>query len=606
MRMPRVLARLRRTTPLSSGAVALLRRLLTEFGAQHWSRYALAVLCMGIAAGCTAGSAYLIGDVINQAYVYKNLPGIIVLCLVTTLLFTAKGIASYVQTVVLSRIANSIVAENQRRMFATLLSQGVGYFSDRHSSEFIMRLNFGAGAVGAVLNQLIIALGRDLLTLIGLSAVMVLQDPWLSLIAFVVLPPAVLTVRRLTRRARNIILTEFTSGMRFVEIVVEAVQGIRIVKAFGLEKPMIQSAENNILAYEKAANKLARVSNRASPLMETLGGVAISVMLFYAGFRVLVMGGTPGEFVSFITAFLLAYEPAKRLTRLHLDVGTSLVGVELLFDFLDSPVSEPADGQKPLLAVTDGRVEFRNVTFEYRPGQPVIRNMSFATEPRQVTAFVGPSGGGKTTIVNLILRFYDAAGGSILIDGTDIRSVSRASLRRQVAYVGQDVYLFRGTIRENIAAGGPDATDDQIIEAAKLAFAHDFIISFPRGYDTEVGEHGTQLSGGQRQRISIARALLRDAPIILLDEATAALDSESEARIQEALNRLCADRTTIVIAHRLQTVMNAHRIYVVENGEIVEAGVHDMLIRKNGRYKAFYTLQLGKPQEADVPQLAAS
>lgn len=606
MGIRQVLGKLRPSPPLSSGMLGLLRRLVGDFGARHWRQYALAFVCMAVSAGATAGTAYLIGDVINQAYVYKNLVGITVLCLVTTFLFTAKGVASYLQTVILSRIGNGIVAENQRRMFQKLLAESVGYFAIRHSSEFIMRLSFGAQAVSSVLNQLIMALGRDVFTLVGLVIVMVVQDPWLSLIGVLVMPPAVLAVRKLARRARRIVMTEFTSGMRFLETVLETVKGIRVVKAFGLEKPLQQAAEENIVAFQQAANKLARVSNRATPLMEALGGVAISLVLFYGGFRVLVMGATPGEFVSFIAAFLLAYEPAKRLTRLHLDVATNLAAVEMLFDFLDSPATEPADGHKPPLQVTSGRIEFRNVTFGYRPQQPVLRDMSFVAEPRQVTALVGPSGGGKTTVINLILRFYEAGEGAVLIDGTDTTTISLESLRRQIAYVGQDVYLFRGTIRENIAAGKQKADDAEIIEAAKAAFAHDFIMSFPDGYDTDVGEHGAQLSGGQRQRISIARALLRDAPIVLLDEATAALDSESEARIQEALARLCAHRTTIVIAHRLQTIINANRIYVIEDGEIVESGSHEWLIRKNGRYKAFYVLQSREPLQPDAQELAAS
>jgi ATP-binding cassette subfamily B protein len=325
--------------------------------------------------------------------------------------------------------------------------------------------------------------------------------------------------------------------------------------------------------------------------MEMLGGVAIAGALMYGGYRVIATNAAPGQFVSFITAFLLAYEPAKRLARLNIDLNGLLVGARKLLEIVDSPASEPDDSDKPALKLANARVEMRDVTFSYRADEPVLRRMSFVAEPGKVSALVGPSGGGKSTVLSLLLRFYEVDQGAIVIDNQIISDCSRASLRQQTAYVGQDVYLFRDTIRENIAFGKIGATEDEIVAAAKAACAHDFIMSFPLGYDTPVGEHGTQLSGGQRQRVAIARALVKDAPIILLDEATAALDSESEKLVQEAIERLCKDRTTIVIAHRLHTIMHADQILVVEGGVIVESGQHDELLRKSGRYASFFRLQ---------------
>jgi ATP-binding cassette subfamily B protein len=336
---------------------------------------------------------------------------------------------------------------------------------------------------------------------------------------------------------------------------------------------------------------MARVANRASPLMETLGGFAIAGALMYGGYRVVAMGATPGQFFSFVTAFLLAYEPAKRLARLNIELNSSLIGARKLLEIVDSPASEPDDSDKPALQLSDARVELRDVTFAYRPDEPVLNRMSFVAEPGKATALVGPSGGGKSTVLALLLRLYEVSDGDILIDGQSIAKVSRQSLRQQTAYVGQDVYLFRATVRENIAFGKIGATNDEIVAAAQAACAHDFIMGFPQGYDTPVGEHGTQLSGGQRQRIAIARALVKNAPIILLDEATAALDSESEKQVQEAINHLCQNRTTIAIAHRLHTIMNSDAILVVEGGEIVERGRHDELLRRNGRYASFFRLQ---------------
>jgi len=586
-------------------ALPLIRRLLTEQGLVHWRKYAIAFTLMAVAAGCTAFSAYLIGDVINQAYVNRSLTGIIVIGAITVVLFSMKGLATYGHSVMLSRIGNRIVADNQRAVFSKLLNEGLGFFADRHSSEFIARLSTGAAAATQVINLLITSVGRDLLSLIGLVTVMVVQDPVLSFFSFVVAPPAFFVLRKLIRRIYSIARTQFQGGTRIIETLQETLQGIRIVKAFTLEDIMRARFDRNVAAVEYEANKMARVSNRASPLMETLGGCAIAIAITYGGYRVIETGATPGQFFSFITAFLLAYEPAKRLARLNIELNSALVGVRVLFEVIDSPPSEAPDGSRPDLQTTTARLEFKDVHFAYRAEEAVLRGMSFVAEQGKLTALVGPSGGGKSTVFNLLLRFYENDHGLITIDGQDISKVSRRSLRQHIAYVGQDVFLFRDTIRENIAFGKPGASEDEIIAAAKAAYAHDFILSFPRGYDTPVGEHGLQLSGGQRQRVAIARALIKNAPIILLDEATAALDSESELQVREAMEHLCQGRTTLAIAHRLHTVSHADRIYVVEDGRAVESGRHDELLRKGGRYASFYTLQL-EAQEPDSPVVAVA
>src|SRR6476661_2181550 len=581
----------------------LVRRLLFEQAFGQWKRYAVAFALMAVAAGATALSAYLIGNVINAAYVDKNLPGIIVLALVTAVLFLVKALATYGHTVMLSRIGNRIIALNQRQMFNALINQNIAFFSERHSSEFMARLTTGATAASQVINMLVTAIGRDLFTLLGLLAVMIYQDPIMSFFSFVVAPPAFIVLRKMIRRIYAIARNQFTGGTRILETMQETVQGIRIVKAFTLEDVMRARLDNNVAELEHESNKWARVAHRASPLMETLGGFAVAGALIYGGFRVIETGATPGQFFSFLAAFMLAYEPAKRLARLNLDLNSGLVGVRILFDVIDHPPTEPDDAGRPPLHLSSARVEFANVQFAYRPGEKVIRNLSFVAEPGKVSALVGPSGSGKSTILNLILRFYEVNSGAIVVDGQNIGAVSRRSLRSQIAYVGQDVFLFRGSVRENIALGRLGATEAEIIAAARAAYAHDFIMAFPRGYDTPVGEHGLQLAGGERQRISIARALLKDAPLILLDEATASLDSESERQVQGAIEHLCQGRTTIVIAHRLHTVVDAHRIFVIEDGAVVESGRHDELLRRGGRYTSFYRLQL-REQEPSVPPVA--
>ena len=573
------------------GAAILIRRLIMEQGAAYWRRYLVAFLLMGVSAGATAGSAYILGQVINQAYVEKNVRGIAILSGITVLLFMLKGASTYGHTVILSKISNAILANNQRALFAKLMSESAGFFSERHSSEFLARLTAGAKSITDVLNSLINAIGRDLLLLISLTVVMVMQDPIMSLLGLVVTPPAMLVLRKLVKRIKGLALNQFTGTADILEIMQESLQGIRTVKAFTLEEAMRQRIDASIAAVERNANKMARVSNRSSPLMEMLGGFAVAGGLLYGGYSVVALGATPGQFFSFLTAFLLATEPAKRLVRLNIELNSNLVGARMLLEVVDRPASELSDDDKPPLKLSDARIELRDVSFAYRPNEPVLNRMSFVAEPGKVTALVGPSGGGKSTVLALLLRFYDATDGDILIDGQAISAVSRRSLRQQTAYVGQDVYLFRDTIRENIAFGKVGATEAEIVAAAKAACAHEFIMGFPLGYDTPVGEHGTQLSGGQRQRVAVARALVKDAPIILLDEATAALDSESEKQVQEAIEHLCQNRTTIVIAHRLHTIMHADAILVVEAGEVVERGRHDDLFRRGGRYASFFRLQ---------------
>jgi subfamily B ATP-binding cassette protein MsbA len=573
------------------GAAILIRRLIMEQGAAYWRRYLLAFLLMGVSAGATAGSAYILGQVINQAYVEKNVRGIAILSGITVLLFMLKGASTYGHTVILSKISNAILANNQRALFTKLMSESVGFFSERHSSEFLARLTAGAKSITDVLNSLINAIGRDLLLLISLTVVMVMQDPIMSLLGLVVTPPAMLVLRKLVKRIKGLAHNQFTGTADILEIMQESLQGIRTVKAFTLEEAMRQRIDVSIAAVESNANKMARVSNRSSPLMEMLGGFAVAGGLLYGGYSVIALGATPGQFFSFLTAFLLATEPAKRLVRLNIELNSNLVGARMLLEVVDRPASELSDDDKPPLKLSDARIELRDVSFAYRANEPVLNRMSFVAEPGKVTALVGPSGGGKSTVLALLLRLYEVTKGDILIDGQSISAVSRRSLRQQTAYVGQDVYLFRDTIRENIAFGKEGATEAEIVEAAKAACAHEFIMGFPLGYDTPVGEHGTQLSGGQRQRIAVARALIKNAPIILLDEATAALDSESEKQVQEAIEHLCRNRTTIVIAHRLHTIMHADTILVVEAGEIVERGRHDDLLRRGGRYASFFRLQ---------------
>ena len=594
----------------SDGILQLVRRLLADYGVAQWKRYALAFGLMGLGAGCTALSAYLMGHMINEAYEQRNFTNVLWISSIALSIFIMRGLAIYGQSVVLSRIANSIIADNQRRVYSKLLEQNLSYFGKYHSSEFITRMSTGTAAAAQTLNLLISTFGRDGMTLVSLAAVMAIQDPIMSLAALVIAPPAALMIRKLTRRVRTVARTQFAGGVQTAETLQETIQGMRIVKAFTLEPAMRARFVANVANVEDQSNKMARVGQRINPLMETLGGTMVTLVMIYAGYRVIYTGATAGEFISFLTAFLFAYEPAKRLARLNLDLNTALVGVRILFEIIDAPSTEPPDDARPALVVDKARIEFSNVQFGYPGGENVFEHLSFVAEPGKLTALVGPSGGGKSTIFNLILRLHEVEGGRILIDGHNTSAVSRRSLRRQIAYVGQDTFLFRASIRENIAFGKAGASAAEIEAAARAAHAHDFIMGFSAGYDTEIGEQGHNLSGGQRQRIAIARALIKNAPIILLDEATAALDSESEQTVQQAIAELCKGRTTIAIAHRLSTIMHADNILVIEAGTVAESGRHHELLRRGGRYASFYQLQLHRQQSGgegeEAPRMLAN
>jgi ABC-type multidrug transport system fused ATPase/permease subunit len=581
-----------------NGSPAMIRRLFVEQGLPHWRAYIISLFLMAIAAACTAASAWLLGHILNEAYIYHSFEGLAVLSIASIVAFAVKGFATYGQAVMMARISNSIIANNQRRLFDKLLAQNVRYYADRHSSEFAARITFGAGSAAQVLSLVVNAMGRDLLALIALLAVMVHEAPLLSLIGLLTMPPAVLTVRKLMKRVRHIIRTQFSGGADILKTMQETVQGIKIIKAFNLEESARAQVYSSVAEVERASNKLARVSNRSTPLMETLGGVAIGLMFLYGGYRILVLGAPPGELAAFLTAFLLAYEPAKRIARLNIDLHSGLTGVQFLFEVLDTPDPQPKQ-PKPDVKIDRGRIVFDNVSFAYRPDTPVLQHLSFTAEPGAVTAFVGPSGGGKTTIFNLTLALYAPDRGDIRLDAQNYTDVSEESIRRAIAYVGQDVFLFHGSIRYNIGLGRPGATEAEILAAARAAHADEFISQFPAGYDTMVGEHGAQLSGGQRQRVAIARALIRNAPIILLDEPTAALDSESERFVQDAMGKLIKGRTTLVIAHRLHTITHADTIHVVEKGAIVESGTHAQLLAREGRYAHFYRLRFRDSERDD-------
>ena len=589
--------RLAKLMPVDEGSAALLRRLVAENFKPQARRYAIAAVFMGLAAATTAGWAWLQKDVVNEIFFKHNTAMLLPLTLGIILLPLLRGLATFGQEVTLSRISNRIVAEVQRRIYSHVLSFGLNFFTSRPSSELIMRVSGGANAARDILNLLVLSIGRDLLTLVALVAVMVVQAPFLFFVAVIVAPLLIWSMAKIVKRIRHFVSLEFMLATHVIKLLQETSQGARLVKTFGLDDYMRQQMNEATAAIEARANKIALLQARTSPILEAIGGVAIGLITLYCGWLTLRGVQQPGVFVSFSAALLLAYEPAKRLARLRINLETHLVGLRMLYQLADMPPGKTENNDAPPLIFNEGTIEFRNVDFAYRPKTPVLRNINLTIRRNNKVALVGPSGAGKTTILSLIPRLYDVTKGAILVDGQDVRAVSAASLRQQIAVVSQDTYLFGGSLRENIRVGRPDASEEEVEAAATGALAHDFIKDLPQGYDTSVGENGAQLSGGQRQRIAIARAILKRAPILLLDEATSSLDSQSEKVVQVALDRLMEGRTTIVVAHRLSTILNADRIYVFDQGAIVQEGTHRELLAAGGLYRSLYDHQF-----ADLPR----
>jgi ATP-binding cassette subfamily B protein len=532
----------------------------------------------------------------SQAALYSLTGAIVVI-------FTVKGLSGYVSEVLLGRIGNRLVARTQRRMFDHLLKADVAYFQAQGSSDLIMRLSHNASAVRDMLNTVSLTFGRDLFTVVGLIVTMIVLDPVMTLLAFVGGPIAVLVSRKLVERVRKAAQSEVSNITGIINATRELSQGIQVVKAFQLENVMRGRMFDAVAAVERLSNKMTRIQASVNPMMDSLAGFAVALVVFYAGWRNINYGDTPGQFFAFITALLMCADPARRLSRAHLNIEQTAIGVRMMYALLDTPALEAEADKKPDLQVTKGEVVFNDVTFGYDPKQPIIKDLELVAPAGKVTALVGLSGGGKSTILALIQRFREPQSGTIVIDGQNISTCSRASLRRSITTVGQDVFLFDGSILENIRMGLEDATEGQVIAAAKAAKAHDFIMSLPNGYATQTGELGTRVSGGQRQRIAIARAFLKNAPIVLLDEPTSALDSQTEEYIQRELRELTKGRTTIVIAHRLATILHADLIYVIDQGRAIESGTHEELLRSGGAYSQLFKLQFAKALEQPTPEL---
>ncbi len=574
------------------GSLYLIGRLLRETGREFAGRYAWAIGLSLVIAGTTALNAWLIKDIINKVFFDRDAMMLWVLTAIIVTNGFVRGYSLYASSVTLGRIGNAVVARVQARLFDHMLNLGVDFYNRTPASELVTRMSHNAAAARQVLDTVINAAGRDFLSLVGLIIVMFVQSPLMSMIILVVGPIAIFSINKLIKRVRNVARAQFVSLSQVVSDMQESATGVRIVKAFNLEGVMRKRMGASIDDVRARADKIVQISARTSPLMEVLGGFAIAMIVLWAGYQTIYFGVQPGAQMSFIAAIALAYEPAKRLARMQISLEAGLVGVRLMYELLDTPATIDANEDGPTLTVTKGEVVFDHVDFSYRDdGLRLFSGFDFAAPGGKTTALVGPSGGGKSTVIALIERFFDVSAGRVLVDGQNVADVKLSTLRDHMALVSQDTVLFHDTIRENIRFGRPGASDADVERAARNAMAHDFIMASAKGYDTPLGDNAMQLSGGQRQRIAIARAMLRDARIVLLDEATSALDTESEHQVQTAFENLRQGRTTIVIAHRLSTVLEADKICVMVEGRIIEQGDHSELLALGKHYARLYHLQ---------------
>lgn len=572
----------------------LLLRLLSESVPEHKKKYFVAIAAMAVTAIMTAAMAWIMGLIVDVMSDTGRKNEIYYISAAVLFIFIAKGIASFVQSTFLAKAGNRIVANKQIELFNHIIRQGSDYLGNINSSDLVLRVTHSAQRARGVIDTIVTGFVRDLLTLIALVCVMFYQQPVLSLITIVIGPVIFYALRRILSMVKDIMKQEMAGLNEIIKVVQETSTGMRVIKAFALEGHLKSRMFSAARQVEKRANKIKSLEAATTPLIDSVAGVAIAGVLLIG-----VVGlfgssaGTPGQLISFVTAFLMAYEPAKRLSKMRVSIEAGMVGVRMMYEVLDKPITltEPTDPKSPPLAPID--IELRSVSFGYKQGIKTIDSISHKFQAGKVTALVGPSGGGKSTLLNLLLRLHDPDSGHILYNNIDVRHISFADLRNIVSFVGQDTFLFDTTIMENIRMVRVTASESDVVDASKAANAHEFICKHDKGYEARIGENGRNLSGGQRQRLSIARAILKAAPVLLLDEATSSLDSHSERHVQEAIERTTVGTTTIVVAHRLSTILKADEICYIEEGKIVERGTLVELLRCGGRFKQLYDTQYG-------------
>jgi subfamily B ATP-binding cassette protein MsbA len=592
--------------------MSLYRRLL-DLVKPYWFKLGGAMVCMVFVSFLTASQAFLVKPALDGVFLKteqapqwvksiiirlhldslllkKDMEMFLILPIAIILLFLFKGVFDYGQAYLMNFVGLRVVADIREKLYNHLQALSLSFFTKTPTGILISRITNDVNLIQGSVSNAITGLLKDVFTVLGLLGVVFYRDWRLAIIALVIFPLAIIPIKEFGKRLRKFSRKSQQRMGSITTFLHETIAGNRIVKAFNMEEyEMRRFAEENNRFF-RIVLKRVKIRALSHPLMEVIGGIGVAIIIWVGGYRVIRGEMTPGTFFSFMTALLMLYAPIRDLNKVNLEVQEGLAAAIRVFELLDTtPEIKDEEGVISLPSISKG-VDFQDVTFKYGK-EAVLKDISLHVKVGEVIALVGMSGAGKTSLVNLLPRFYDVEKGQILVDGCDIRKVTVKSLRNQIALVTQQTILFNDTVRNNIAYGSLNCSDQEIMEAAQAANAHDFIQKLSEGYETIIGEQGVKLSGGERQRLSIARALLKNAPILILDEATSSLDSDSETEVQNALERLMKGRTVFVIAHRLSTIRNAHRIVVLSDGQIVEQGTHDELMALHGEYWRLYDLQ---------------
>ena len=554
----------------------------------------VSMLAMIIVAAFNAAQAYMVKPLLDKIFFYENSETwLVILPVALLLIFFIKGIFYFIYSYLLEWIGQCVIKDLRNTIYAHLNKLSMGFFQKNSTGELISRIMNDVSMLQGSVSHALIHLLRDFFTVCGLLGVIFYMDWRLAFISLIFIPMAAVPIVVFGKKFRRI-STDYQQGMgEASNFLNETIRGARIVKAFCMEEQEQKLFDQKMQYLFDTLMTETKFRSLSHPLIEFLGGIGMALIIWFGGMQVLSGNSTPGTFMSFLTALVMLYEPVKGVSKINSTIQSGLAAAVRIFDLLDI---EPEIREKPnsrVLPRFHEAIAFDDVTFAYDKDkeEPVLRNIRLRVVQGEILAVVGPSGGGKTTLAGLIPRFHDVTQGAVRIDGHDIRDLTLHSLRSQIALVTQQTILFNDTVRNNIGYGSPNCTDRDVRQAAEAAFALEFIEALPKGFDTVIGESGTRLSGGQRQRVSIARAILKDAPILVLDEATSALDTESERKVQKALDNLMKNRTTIVIAHRLSTIKNADRIIVMQEGHLVEEGTHEGLLEQHGVYEGLYTMQ---------------
>lgn len=565
-------------------------RRLFDLVKPYWVKLGLAMICMLFVSLLTAAQAFLVKPALDDVFLKKDVNMVFLLPIAVILLFFLKGIFDYGQAYLMNFVGLRVVADMREKLYNHLQTLSLSFFTKTPTGILISRITNDVNLIQGSVSNAITGLLKDAFTILGLIGVVFYRNWKLAIIALIIFPLAIFPIKEFGKRLRKFSRKSQQRMGSITTFLHETITGNRIVKAFNMEDYEKRRFAQENERFFKIVLKRVKIRAFSHPLMEFLGGIGVALIIWVGGYSVIRGDLTPGTFFSFMTALLMLYAPIRDLSKVNLEVQEGLAAATRVFELLDTaPDINEEEGAIPLPSISKG-IEFQKITFKYDE-EIVLKDISFEVKVGEVVALVGMSGAGKTSLVNLLPRFYDIREGKILVDDYDIRKVTLKSLREQIGLVTQQTILFNDTIRNNIAYGSLKCSDQEIVEAAKAANAHDFIKKLPQGYDTTIGEQGVKLSGGERQRLSIARALLKNAPILILDEATSSLDSDSESEVQKALDRLMKGRTVFVIAHRLSTIRNAHRIIVLADGQIVEEGTHDELMAHEGEYRRLYDLQ---------------